>query len=80
MVDNHDHFVQFDVTVDANCESNEPCISELRSSSINQTINVSTTTSTNSPELEMQLELTERLKLILSGDGLIERKSNGVCC
>lgn len=72
--------IQFHVIVNENCEWNENCSSE-NSFSINQSIDVSTTTTTissNSPEL-LQLELLERLKNYLSGDGLINHKSMGVC-
>lgn len=78
VADQEDILIQFHVVVNENCESNGRCSSEA-SFSINQTIeiDVSTTTSTISPEL-LQLELLERLETFLSGDGLINRKSKGV--
>lgn len=77
MKDDENDMIQFHVMVNENCESNANCSSE-NSFSINPTIDVSTTTSPISPEL-LQLELLERLEHFLSGDGLINRKSMGVC-
>lgn len=67
----------FHVVVNENCESNENCSGQAKFS-INPTIDVSTTATSISPELS-QLELLDRLELLLSGDGLINRKSKGVC-
>lgn len=69
--------IQFHVIVEENRESIENSSMEDRFS-INPTIDVSTTTSSVSPEL-LQLELLERLGNFLSGDGLINRNSKGVC-
>lgn len=78
VADQKDVYIQFHVIVNENCESNGSCSSEA-SFPINQTIevDVSTTTSTISPEL-LQLELLERLENFLSGDGLINLKTKGV--
>jgi hypothetical protein len=80
VVDNDDNYIQFHVVVNANCESNETCSSENSFSSINPTIDVSTTTSSISPEL-LQQEILQRIKLKESGDGLMaDQPSKGVCC
>lgn len=72
-----DDFIQFHVMVNENCESNENCSSEA-SFSINPTIDVHTTISSIPRELS-QLELLERLEKFMSGDGLINDKTRGVC-
>lgn len=74
--DDEDYLLQFHVIVNEKCESRKKRSSE-NNFSINPTIDVHTTTV--SPEL-LQLELLERLESFLSGDGLINRKSKGVCC
>lgn len=71
-----DYMLQFHVIVNENCESRKKRSREINFS-INPTIDVPTTTV--SPEL-LQQELLERLESFLSGDGLINRKSKGVCC
>lgn len=75
-VKDSDIVFMFHVVVNENCESKENC-SEAKFS-INPTIDVSNTTTSISPELT-QLELLDRLENLLSGDGLITRKSKGVC-
>lgn len=75
-----DNLLQFHVIVNANCESKENCSSENSFSSINPTIDVSTTTSSISPEL-LQQEILLRIILKESGDGLkADQPSKGVCC
>lgn len=64
--------------VNPNCESRKKRSSE-NIISINPTVDVPTTTVSPSPEL-LQQELSERLEIFLAGDGLINRKSKGVCC
>lgn len=77
VVDNDEQYIQFQVIVNANCESNQNCSSENSFSSINPTIDVSTTTSS---EL-LQLEILQRIKSKVSGDGQIADQSyKGVCC
>lgn len=73
--DNEDIFVQFHVIVNENCESNNCSSNETSFSSNPSTIDVSTTVS---PET-VQLELLERLEKFLSGDGVTNKNSKGVC-
>lgn len=65
--------IQFHVIVDENSESNENSSSENSFSSINPTIDVSTTNSYNSPEL-LQQEILRRFDSSESGDGLMADK------
>lgn len=76
MQDNEDYFIQFQVTVDANRESKKKRSSE-DSFSINPAIDVSTTITSVSPEL--QTELLDRLEKFQSGGGL-RKPEPGVCC
>lgn len=72
--ENEDIYVQFHVLLNENCESNN-CSNETSFSSNPSTIDVSTTVS---PET-VQLELLERLEKFLSGDGVTNKNSKGVC-
>lgn len=77
--DDEDKFIQFDVTVHENCESNENCSADTSFSTNLSTIDVSTIT--YPPEL-LQVEVSEqelldRLEKSLSGDGK-ERHNSGV--
>lgn len=71
--DNEDIYIQFQVNLNANCESNN-CSNETSFFSNPSTIDVSTTVS---PET-VQLELLERLEKFLSGDGVTNKNSKGV--
>lgn len=80
VVDNEDNFIQFHVVVNANCESNENCSSAHSFSSINPTIDVSTTTSSIPTELLRQ-DILQHIKFKESGDGLMaDQPYKGVCC